>query len=305
MTPVTSNADDGDVQNLTPQQMIAEYQAIEQDWDADDDPDGRAQRLDLLAEEFLRRRSDTPDFWYDRGMYAKWRSDWAASAEYNRKALDLIPAEERQGEPAAWNLGIAATALNDWATAREAWTAFGIPLPPAEKPDEVIVADFGPAPVRLNPSPRFIGQVAAAGETEVVWGQRLCPTRIQILNVPTPESGRRCGDVVLHDGDPVGTRMLQGREISVFNELMLFERSPLPTLSAEVRASGTEEVEALIEEIEQTPGFAAEDWTQNLQILCAACSEAQRWRATITARTRSGRPNAPWGSRATWSRSGS
>jgi hypothetical protein len=81
-------------------------------------------------------------------MYAKRRRDWAASAEYNAAALDLLPSPDRSDQPAAWNLGIAATALHDWVTARRAWEEFGITITDGAPRTSPIDADFGLAPVR-------------------------------------------------------------------------------------------------------------------------------------------------------------
>jgi hypothetical protein len=76
------------------------------------------------------------------------------------------------GSGEAWNLGIAATALGDWATARRAWTAFGVTLP-AGPADQPIDGDFGITPIRLNPDPRFAEPEFTIGgvryRTEVVW----------------------------------------------------------------------------------------------------------------------------------------
>ncbi len=41
--------------------------------------------------------------------------------------------------------------------------------------------DLGPAPVRLAPD----------GHAEVVWGRRIDPARIVVVNVPTPDSGQK------------------------------------------------------------------------------------------------------------------
>ena len=270
----------GGLQRLGDRELLQRYRDVDTAIEADGDPAARAAEADRLAAEVLRRRPGESAFWYDRGMYAKWRCDWPASFEYNRRALDLVPPDHRQGEPAAWNLGIAATVLRDWATARSAWTAFGIALPPAADDAAPIDADFGLAPVRLNADPRFVGQqplvldgvAGHAGDTEVVWGRRLCPARVRVLNVPTPGTGHRHGDVVVHDGDPVGTRRLGDRDLGVFNELLLWEPSPVPTLTATVRAPGPEAVERLMQ-LFDAAGHAAEDWTGSLQLLCRACSE--------------------------------
>ena len=274
-----------DVGGLTDEELLRRYRelslSIEQGED-DADTTARAALVDALAAEVLRRRPESTEFWYDRGMLAKWRRDWTASRDFNATALDLMPAHRRAGEPAAWNLGIAATALHDWATARRAWAAFGITLPdrsaaPDAPDDAPVEADFGPAPVRLNAAPRFVGEVPPEvdgheWQTEVVWGRRLCPSRIEVLNVPSPESGHRFGDVVLHDGDTVGSRRLGEHELGVFNEIALWRRSTRSTWTVTVEAPDEAAVDALTELLGATGG-SAEDWTASLHLLCQACSE--------------------------------
>jgi hypothetical protein len=264
------------IQALSDDALLERYRALDNSIEGPD-PDDRARQLDLLASEVLRRHPEASSFWYDRGMYAKWRQDWSESLRLNRVALDLVPAAARAGDPAAWNLGIAATAQRDWRTARFAWAQFGIDLPDGESDDSPVVASFGLAPLRLNAEPRFVGQPVPQVDgrtylTEVVWGDRVCPARIRIANVPTPESGHRFGDVVLHDGDTLGSRRLGEREVGVFNEISLWERSPNPTMCATVQAPNQAAVTELMDLFDMVGG-ALEDWTQNVQILCRACSE--------------------------------
>lgn len=210
--------------------------------------------------------------WYDLGLRQKWHRDWSGSRRSNQQALDLLedPAESAE----AWNLGIAATALGDWATARRAWEAFGITL--RGRGAEPILMDFGPAPVRLNPEPRFQEpELLIDGvrhDTAVVWAKRLCPARARIQSVPLPGSGHRFGDVVLHDGDPVGERRLGDRVLGVFNEIALLERSPWETLATRVPRVDSDALTELAELFAEQ-GFAAECWTTNVHALCRACSE--------------------------------
>ncbi|MBB3676804.1 tetratricopeptide repeat protein [Modestobacter versicolor] len=233
----------------------------------------RAELLDRIQDEWLRRLPGDPGMLNDRAMHAKWRRDWPTAQALGELALAALPTDQREGEPAAWNLGIAATARRDWAVARRAWQAFGIPV--SGEGDAPVDEDLGPAPVRLNPPPRFVGQQEVlvdgrAGEPEVVWGRRLDPTRIQLVSVPLPASGHRYGDVMLHDGDVQGTRRFGDQEIGVFNEIELWERSPRPTLSAVVTAGDADS--AQLEADLEAAGLAGEDWTTNMRVLCAACS---------------------------------
>ncbi|MGN6606328.1 MAG: tetratricopeptide repeat protein [Jatrophihabitans sp.] len=219
---------------------------------------------------------DHPDVgwgWFDLGLRMKWTRDWAASREANARALALLDTTAER--PEAWNLGIAATALGDWATARRAWSAYGIGLPDGAD-DQPIDGDFGLTPVRLNPDPRF-GEPAFTldGErfrTEVVWSRRLCPARARIENVPLPESGHRWGDIVLHDGDPVGHRRLGASERPVFNELALLARGPYATLTTVIDAADRVHLDEMQDAFADR-GWAVESWTTSTQFLCKACSE--------------------------------
>lgn len=234
---------------------------------------GDVQDQDAALREVVRVSPVQEWAWFDLGLHAKWRRDWTSTHRYNERALSV--ATELRGNPAAWNLGIAATALGDWTTARRAWAAYGVPLPPGEGP---IAADFGPTPVRLNPDPRFPGQLplvlsARRHRPEIVWCRRLCPARAVITNVPFPESGHRFGDVILHDGEPVGRRTVAGRDYPVFEEIERLTTSPLPTLGVRVRCPGEQDAVTLVEAF-RSAELAAEDWTP-AEASCRACARGR------------------------------
>jgi len=243
---------------------------------------GDEHRTAAILREIVAEDPDTKWAWFDLGLYCKWVRNWEASRDCNLRALELfeamgLPSDDPDGgPPEAWNLGIAATALGDWATARRAWAAYGIEI--AGDPDEPILVNFGLTPIRVNPEPRFAEpELLIDGRpfaTEVVWAQRLCPARARIVSVPFPGSGHRFGDVVLHDGDPVGERRLGDQVRSVFNEVALLERSPWPTLQTEISPVERADLEAL-EEVFRDSGYGAECWTTNVQVLCKACSEGK------------------------------
>jgi hypothetical protein len=230
---------------------------------------GGTTALETITTEF----PDLSWAWYDLGLRHKWFRNWEESCTANLRALELI--DERAESPEAWNLGIAATALGDWATARMAWAAFGIDID--GEGDHPIRMDFGLTPVRLNPDPRFLEpdlliDGVRYDPNEVVWARRLCPARAMIESVPFPESGHRFGDVVLHDGDPVGERRYGDGVRAVFNEIALLERSPWETLSTEIGPVGDDALTEL-SDLFLKHGFGAECWTTNVQVLCKACSE--------------------------------
>jgi tetratricopeptide (TPR) repeat protein len=248
-------------------------QEVWSDWKAADEA-GDAGRAALLASELLQLTPESYYSWFQAGLLSKARGNWPESIERNARALELFTpkdAEEFNGaNPAAWNLGIASTALGDWATARRAWAAYGIAGFEGEAGP--IDVDCGMAPVRLNPDrPSLPHQLLpSAGTAEVVWCWRRSPAHAVIASVPLPESGHRFRDVVLHDGEPKGTRLLDDREVSVFDELERLEESDLPTWQAQIIGATSEDFQALSDLLGQR-GFALDDWS-GIRLMCSECS---------------------------------
>jgi hypothetical protein len=192
--------------------------------------------------------------WYNLGLLYKNRREWKASLRCNQEAVR----RDSSNEAAWWNMGIAATALSDWVEARRAWSGYGIELPSGTGE---IRSDFGYTPIRINPE----------GDGEVVWTQRIDPARAFVRSVPLPESGRRRGDLLLHDGAPNGSRMYRGREVSVFDEIEVLAASPLGTFEATVTVESVEDLVAL-EKTFAEGGAGAEDWS-SIRYICQRCSE--------------------------------
>ena len=218
-------------------------------------PEYRGKAQDRIADA-VRLDPHNTDGWFNLGVYTKLSQQWQASALCNVRATQI--ADFPEGSPEYWNLGIAATALHDWSTARYAWAKFGLPI--AEGSDEVR-EDYGIAPVRIF-SPN--------DSAEVVWGWRICPARVQVTNVPWPASGHRWHDIVLHDGAPNGYRTWGGQDYPVFDELERWSRSDVATLECLVQGEEGDIVELLQEFPE---GTGAEDWTKSVRSLCRQCSE--------------------------------
>ncbi|MGH8081115.1 MAG: hypothetical protein ACREP7_11100, partial [Lysobacter sp.] len=199
--------------------------------------------------------------WFNIGLVHKYRGEWEASLQANRAALE----RDATHEGACWNLGIAATALHDWPSAREAWKRYRIDLPEGEGPIDI---DFGMAALRLH----------LDGSGEVVWCDRIDPARGRIRNVPFPASGHRYADIVLHDGASNGKRRIGDREYMVFDELMLWQASPYSTFEACIVTPQPELLATLAERIHRGGG-QIEDWTESVRYICKACSEGDPDRA--------------------------
>ncbi|MFF5358607.1 tetratricopeptide repeat protein [Streptomyces scabiei] len=222
-------------------------------WDAEE-----WQRAADLYEQVLAHFPDekpSAAWWYDAALGHKFLRDWDKAYELGVQAAARAPRGE--GDPAFWNLGIAATVRRDWAVARDAWAGFGITLPDGEGE---IHGRFGHACVRLD----------TEGSREVVWIERLCPTRGRVLNIPVT-GGRRHGEIVLHDGEPNGERVVDGSAFPVFDELLLFEPSDLPTFQVTVAAGEPGDLDVLVA-LFADHGFAAEP-ADTLTTHCACCSE--------------------------------
>ncbi|MFN8525625.1 MAG: tetratricopeptide repeat protein [Chloroflexota bacterium] len=177
------------------------------------------------------------------------------SAAYRRQRRwdDSLRCALRAGkaEPtnlAAWrNAGIASTALSQWDEARIAWSACGIELPEGEG---VLEMELGPIGIRLGSEPG----------AEIVWCTSIDPCRAVIGNVPSPESGRSWGDVLLHDAELVEERVFGPHTLPVYTELAVLEPSGISTVRAWVIASSPGDAQDLSDFFDAHDA-CAEDWT--------------------------------------------
>lgn len=217
--------------------------------------DGQLQQARALFGALLTLAPEVPHLHYMRGLAHKYLRDWPASLQDNLRAQAL---QADLDEGAAWNAGIAATALGDWAEARRQWTQCGIGLPEGDGP---VDHDFGMISVRLNPW--------AEGET--VFARRIDVVRARLMNVPLPESGHRLFDIVLHDGAKTGERALDDGTVPVFNALQILERSDHRTFVVFIRCPSPDDCNALQDA--DLPGIGyVEDWSASIVSLCLRCS---------------------------------
>jgi len=234
---------------------------------------GRAARLNKRANElgdegdadgaralYLQAANVQPQWavpWFNLGLLHKYQSEWQASLDANQAALARDPSHEG----AVWNAGIAATALGHWRLARSLWRCYGIDMADSDEP-----AAFAPS---LTPI-----RVAPAHAPEVVWADRIDPARAVIRSVPTAASGRRYGDLLLHDGAPNGYRRWRDRDLAVFDELQLLAPSDYETWVLEIEHIDTDQADALVQHLADAD-LPAEHWTASLRALCKACSEGR------------------------------
>jgi len=216
--------------------------------------DGKKAEAIAVYEQVIKTAPDWSVPYYNLGLLYKYECEWEKSCYYNQKAVELAP----EDEAGWWNIGIAATALKEWRTARQAWNFFGLNY---NLTDDDPAGFIARCPVRLDPD----------GEAEVVWCRRIDPARATIENIPLPVSGHRLGDMILNDGAPIGHRVSEGKEYPVFNELQLLQSSNLHTWSVRVKNCKQKQIDKLLK-LCKDAGVEAEDWS-TLQWLCKQCSE--------------------------------
>jgi hypothetical protein len=91
-----------------------------------------------------------------------------------------------------------------------------------------------------------------------------------VLSVPF-DTSRRYGEIVVHDGEPKGDRVVGGKTYRVFNELILFQPSDVPTLSVTVTAAAPAYLDTP-GDLFDAAGFGFEPLRAG-QVLCSCCSE--------------------------------
>jgi len=193
-------------------------------------PDPQAEQVFLEAEAF-RKKGDaytavklfkkairlSPSWslpYAQLGSLYKDRTDWKTCLYYSNKAL-LFDEEEMQ----AWtNLGLAATALKKWKTARQAWNHLGYEF---KETDQSPDFDLGTMALYLNPLTR----------PEVVWARRLDPARAVVISIPQPGSGHRYGDIALFDPSSEGTQVAGSQRWPAYRALQSLKSSPYKTFS--------------------------------------------------------------------------
>jgi len=212
---------------------------------------------DEAEKAYLKAAKIAPDWsapLFNLGLLFKRARRWRESLDFNLRATKV----DSSDEGAWWNLGIAATALSDWDTARYAWQGYGLDLPHGKGPIEL---NMGLTPIRISPE----------SKPEVVWCRRISPAQARIESVPFPESERRHWDLVLHDGAPNGYRNLNGKQVPVFDEIELQQSSSFSTYFMTAKVSGPDSLKSLID-LAEDKGLVVEDWTGNIEVLCEKCS---------------------------------
>ena len=157
------------------------------------------------------------------------RREWKPCLYYYQCYAALRPREAA----AVWPIiGLAATALRRWKTARTAWNHAGHGLPLTNRP------------VRLAPEPVGIS-CRYRGRREILWGRRLDPVRAELLSLPQLPVGLNFGDTVLYDLQKIGDRMLPAGRVPIHPLLELTEHRFYRTYRVRLYTESAEPLEVL------------------------------------------------------------
>lgn len=85
-----------------------------------------------------------------------------------------------------------------------------------------------------------------------------------------PTRTARYHDILLHDGDARGERLLRGEKVPVFNELAILQPSAYATFQVEIRVPRFDDDLAELPKLLLPRELAVEDWTANVRQLCEA-----------------------------------
>lgn len=177
------------------------------------------------------------------GRMYRFRHEWRPTLHYCRRALEHNPFDENLWE----TLGLAATALGDWATARYAWNQLGFACRPG---DGAPLLDLGLVPARLNP----------LSQPEVVAARRIDPVRAIIESVPQPSSGRRYKDLILIDKQPNQRYSFHQKSLALFDEVQLVKQSHWLTFSVLLHTDSQAEVD-LLANLCLAEGLGFDNWS--------------------------------------------
>lgn len=164
---------------------------------------------------------------YLGGIYRS-RKEWRPALHYCQKAVTHNPLND-----AVWeNTALAATALGQWAKAREAWNHLGFKFKISEEEPHL---DLGIVPICLNPGT----------QPEVVEAHRIDPARAVIMGIPQPSSGRRFRDVVLLETKANRSVVINQKKLGTFDEIERLQASHFRTWAVVLLTDSQADVDTL------------------------------------------------------------
>ena len=202
---------------------------------------------------------------------AKLRGAWDEASDWLAKLDEVRALGQSETDPAIeWNRGLLAVARERWGEARRAWERVGFTFPAddsdASQKESSDYAHPGElSPIRLKND--LASVEASQGQlprSEVVWGRRIGPARVELTALPYYHPVYRCGDIVLIDGVQEGKVDFNGQDYPISPALAVWARSPGETLrfyGAHTRLKQTMVLESLAQSLGEK-GWAIAHWTR-------------------------------------------
>jgi len=169
------------------------------------------------------------------------RREWKPTLYYSQEAI-----KRNTYEQIIWNnLATAATALEKWELAKTALQKIAVSIP---------VHSSKPIPIRIRTRSRRL---------EIVWTLPLQQLCAKIISIPSPESGRRYGEVILYDWNNNEKHIVGNKTHRVFLEIERFKKSFYRTFSVLLHTDHSSAIQKL-EELCYNQQLGFENWS-NLQ----------------------------------------
>ena len=228
-----------------------------------------------LAKEAMKGLHGDLSVQYHYAVICKFENQWqeAKIAFEKAKAQHDHPAIE-------WNLGIIAVAQRDWLNARKIWQKLGIALPAGEGdyaqsgqlcairlPMQVLNLDQATqvnTDLKETREHLEIEQKRQLMKSEVLWGRRLCPARVEITSIPYYHQSYQCGDIVLVDGAQNGETIYQGEKWPIVDVLGKFQSTLGQTFKLYAKMIHPKQITILDEQIHRLSekGWQIVNWSR-------------------------------------------
>jgi hypothetical protein len=226
-----------------------------------------------LGKEAIKGLSGDMAVQYHFGVISKLEMQWETARLAFEKVL-----KQSQHSSVYWNLGIIAVAQRNWVKAREYWKKVGLLIEDGEG-DYAAMGNLTPIrlPLLKIKDDEMIGaqeeekrqtlavqNLKSQYKSEVVWGMRLCPARIEITSIPYYHQDYSCGDVVLVDGAQNGEINLQNQKYPIMDVIGKFSESKGETLKLYAEMNHPKQAVILDQQVEKMSqmGWQIVNWTR-------------------------------------------
>lgn len=235
-----------------------------------------------LAKEAMKGLHGDLSVQYHYAVICKFENQWqeAKLAFEKAKAQHDHPAIE-------WNLGIVAVAQRDWLNARKIWQKLGIALPQGEgdyaQSGQLCAIRLPMQVLNQNQTNQNLNQATQENldlkelrehleieqkrqqmKSEVLWGRRLCPARVEITSIPYYHQSYQCGDIVLVDGAQNGETIYQGEKWPIVDVLGKFQPALGQTFKLYAKMTHPKQITILDEQIHRLSekGWQIVNWSR-------------------------------------------